>query len=196
MLTPDLSETMRVFVAVKISENEREDVGRLSRKLQNTKADVAWVDPENYHLTLKFFGNVDSGRLERIKGMLSGIAAGTKSFSARLSGVGAFPNLSRPSVIWIGLEQGGEEMSALARRINEAALAEGFAKEEHGHLIAHLTLGRVRDLSLSVELIQEIRKVRFDTKKAMTVDKMILYRSTPRPTGSLYDPLAEFSFGG
>ena len=111
---------MRVFVAVEVSQGARDELDRLSRQLRHAKSDAAWTAPENYHLTLKFFGSLDAAQVARVKKMLAGVAAGSKSFRLQLGGVGAFPSLNRPSVLWVGLSKGEEDLSELARRMLDA----------------------------------------------------------------------------
>ena len=95
---------MRVFVALNLPKKERERIHRATRLLRDQALPVRWVGADKYHLTLKFLGEVRNDLLERIGEILAHVAAGSPSFSADLSGFGAFPTIRRPRVLWLGIE--------------------------------------------------------------------------------------------
>jgi 2'-5' RNA ligase len=105
--------------------------------------DVAWVAPDNLHLTLKFLGGVDAERLEAVATALTAAAAGSTVFDLVVRGLGAFPSPTRPRVLWAGVDEGRAAAATLARGVDDALAALGFEREARA-FAPHVTLGRVR----------------------------------------------------
>lgn len=148
--------------------------------------DVAWVGRDNFHLTLKFLGDVDSDRLGAIVSALGGAAAGYPSFELRVGGLGAFPSPTRPRVLWVGLDEGATEAMRLAERVDHALAGLGFASETRA-FSPHVTLGRVREPRRQPGLAEVLRGGAFGRQR---VDRLCLMQSTLSPRGARYDELA------
>lgn len=132
---------MRVFVALNLPKKERQRIHKEAAALREQDLPVRWVEPDHYHLTLKFLGEVRPDRVERIEGILAKIAKGNARFPIQLGGFGAFPTIRRPRVLWLGVEP-SPALRCLKQDI-EWALAEiGFDRETRA-FHPHLTLGRV-----------------------------------------------------
>ncbi len=125
---------MRLFAAALIDEAAREKAWRALRDLEKTGADYKWVERENLHLTLRFFGEKSESDLPALTAALEKAAA-REPFELEFSCVGAFDSLRRPRVLWLGLDKGRGELAEMA-----AALGEEKPYQ------AHLTLGRQRSL--------------------------------------------------
>src|SRR3989338_5342197 len=134
---------MRTFIAIELSEEIRNTLAQIQSHLKYASADVKWVEKDNIHLTLKFLGEVDEERCEKIKSILDEIASQTKQFEISLKDLGAFPKIDYPRVVWVGLDKGITESKELAERIDAALSEIGFQKETRP-FAAHLTIGRVR----------------------------------------------------
>jgi 2'-5' RNA ligase len=132
---------IRSFVAVDVDGPARDAVAALLARCRATGADVAWSRPDALHVTLTFLGSVEPERLARLGARLADVAATQAPFALALRGVGAFPSLAHPSVLWIGVD--APALVTLAAAVNGAAAAEGFAAEARAFR-PHLTLGRVR----------------------------------------------------
>src|SRR4051794_342080 len=133
---------IRSFVAVDVDATTRDAAAALLARLRATGADVAWSRPDALHVTLEFLGSVEPERLTRLAARLADVAAAQPAFTLALRGVGAFPSLARPSVLWIGVD--APALAILASAVADIAAAEGFAREARP-FHPHLTLGRVRD---------------------------------------------------
>ncbi|HIE04735.1 MAG TPA: RNA 2',3'-cyclic phosphodiesterase, partial [Candidatus Latescibacteria bacterium] len=108
---------VRTFVAVDISDGARRSVADLVRELKGYGAEVRWVAPESLHLTLKFLGEIDEARLE---GVFQGVQEATEGlgpFRMVLEGLGGFPGLGRPRVLWVGVSEGADILRSLAERV-------------------------------------------------------------------------------
>ncbi|UCH57222.1 MAG: RNA 2',3'-cyclic phosphodiesterase, partial [Candidatus Bathyarchaeota archaeon] len=133
---------VRCFVSVDVEDPGILDAIELVQgSLKATGADLKAVEKENIHLTLKFLGDVDEGTLEEMKGIISGIIF--DPFWMELRGVGTFPNLRRPMVVWVGLTQGVEELRQIFERLEAGLTGLGF-KPEKRRFSPQLTIARVR----------------------------------------------------
>jgi 2'-5' RNA ligase len=134
----------RVFAAVRLPAELTDGAVAVQRGLNGQLVDVKWVEPENLHLTLRFFGEVDDGAIVRIEEAITEVSRVTTPFTIRLGGVGTFPGRGRPRVIWIGITNGGDRLAAMAAALEQAFVARGLGRGDRA-FSPHLTLGRVRD---------------------------------------------------
>ena len=151
------------------------------------RVDVKWVRPEGLHITLKFLGDVDAGRIGDIGRAIEAIAGVEKPLTLRLQGFGGFPSLRSPRVLWIGMEGDTERLALLAARIDQQMGSLGFPAEDRPFK-PHLTIGRVRSakgLSSVVETIQRNMPV-FDP---FTAGKIRIMKSDLKPAGAEYTVL-------
>ncbi len=181
---------MRLFVAVPFPAGVKNELGKLIDNWQREKDKVGWVKKENLHLTLKFLGETPVEKLEALKTNLSSNLKTPSAFTLSLSGAGAFPNLNRARVIWIGVSEGKEKLAELAQKVEEATRPLGFPAEER-EFSAHLTVGRVKNNRLSERLLTKVRACTFEVK-GIIVSEVVLYQSELAPGGSSYTPLVRF----
>ena len=134
---------MRLFVALNLPKKERERIFRSAKPLRETDYPVRWVELEQYHITLKFLGDVHPEKLERVQRALDRVASSTPAFEVRMGGFGAFPTIRKPRVLWVGADP-SPALRCLKQDL-EWALAEcGFEREMQA-FHPHLTLGRATD---------------------------------------------------
>src|SRR5262249_20105479 len=133
---------MRTFIAIEMPKQIKAALARLQQDLRRAQADVSWTRQENFHLTLRFLGEVEERRLEALKQVCAESAAEFAPFTLRLGGAGVFPNLRRPRVLWAGLAGDVEIAAALQRRLEAGLVSIGFAPEDKA-FSPHLTIGRV-----------------------------------------------------
>lgn len=187
---------VRTFVAVEVDEGVRNRAAKLIRRLQQSGADVRWVDTRQMHVTLKFLGEVDLREVYHICMAVEKSVAEIEPFSINVCGVGAFPSLARPRVLWLGIDDGAEQMSALNARIETALQALGYPREAR-RFQAHLTLGRVRkqDRALDdlAEMICEMQDLEIGPS---TVDQVVIFSSELQPTGPVYEPMGHAELNG
>jgi 2'-5' RNA ligase len=148
---------------------------------------VKWVGANNLHITLKFLGEVPMEAKNRIEPLLKEIADNTPPFSAKLQGIGCFPNARRPRVIWIGVEQGSGNFELLARTIEESLSNCGFAREKRFH--SHLTIGRVRNSCNIDRILKEMF-----ISEPFDVNEFVIFKSTLTPQGAIYKALNNYPF--
>jgi RNA 2',3'-cyclic 3'-phosphodiesterase len=134
---------MRLFVAVPITPPAREQILSLLGRLREGGWPVRWVHDEGLHMTMKFFGEVASERLDVIQEALRFAVAGAGALSLKLGGLGAFPSRTRPRILWVGVEA-PSSLELLQDRIERGCEAIGFPPEG-APFQPHVTLGRVRE---------------------------------------------------
>jgi 2'-5' RNA ligase len=134
---------MRLFVAVPIPNPAREQILTLLARLREGGWPVRWVHDEGLHMTLKFFGEVASERLDVIQEALRFAAAGAEALPLRLGELGAFPSRTRPRILWVGVDAPAS-LELLQDRIERGCEAIGFPPEG-APFQPHVTLGRVRE---------------------------------------------------
>jgi len=178
---------MRTFVAIELPKEFTSRIDQLQNNLRKTKADVSWVKPQNVHITLKFLGEVKEEKIEEVYRATEQSVNGIRKFQVNLQGLGGFPNLKRPRVIWIGVEKGKEILAELYPKVEEQFFKIGFAKENRD-FTPHLTIGRVKFPKSLESLATEINKTSFETQE-FEVQEVVVMKSTLHPAGSIYTPL-------
>jgi 2'-5' RNA ligase len=131
---------MRLFVALNIQKKERDRIYRASRILRECDLPVRWVEPDHFHVTLKFLGEVADDRMEGVREALDRVASNTARLDLEIEGFGAFPTIRRPEVIWVGIEP-SPALRCLKQDVEWALMGCGFERETRA-FHPHLTLGR------------------------------------------------------
>lgn len=133
---------MRLFVALNLPAAERQRIHESTRRLREGGFPVRWVAPEQIHLTMKFLGHVADARAGEIERAVRDSARGVRPFELRVGGVGGFPNLRNPRVVWLGVEP-APEMESLYGELEDQLDALSFDRETRA-FHPHLTLGRAQ----------------------------------------------------
>ncbi|MDD4879148.1 MAG: RNA 2',3'-cyclic phosphodiesterase [Candidatus Omnitrophica bacterium] len=179
---------LRTFIAIELPAEARDKLVSVLEALKRSGADIKWVEPENIHLSLRFIGDVSPDKAEEIKKLLAGTAAGFKSFELTMKGIGAFPDLSFPKVIWAGVDRGAAESARIAGELEAKLQAIGIAGEER-KFHPHITLGRVRSQRNSDKLRKLVETVGFEAGPVIKAGYITLFMSRLTPQGSVYTPL-------
>jgi len=188
-LTGLCEKEMRAFVAVEISEPIREALGGLIAELRRHDAPIKWVAPENLHLTLKFLGTVPDDLAPQAVEILQGCVAGVAPFRLELKGTGAFPNLGRPRVIFVGAEDAPPAAGELARRLDKRMTRLGVRREDRPFR-RHITVGRVRKPRPIGKVAQGLEAASDRSFGVMVARNVVLMQSELTPHGPVYTPVA------
>ncbi|MGQ9518479.1 MAG: RNA 2',3'-cyclic phosphodiesterase [Candidatus Fervidibacter sp.] len=183
---------IRSFIALEISEDVREQLASLLMRLHQTNAAVKWVELENLHLTLKFLGEISSEQVEVIAETLGQVARSVEPFPFTVKGVGGFPDLRRPRVLWVGVEATPSLMN-LQRLVEQAMEGLGFAPEGRS-FHPHITLGRVKAMT-GIDKVKAILSEHSNTEFGVVLaDRLVLFRSDLSREGPTYTPIAVLPF--
>ena len=186
---------IRSFLAIELPEPILRKIGEVQGDLKSTHAEVGWRNPEKIHLTLKFFGDIEESRIDPIFKSIEEPVRNTLPFSLKVRGVGAFPNLKNPRVIWIGLVDEREALTSLQKQIEAHLEKIGFQPEDRPFR-PHLTLGRMKSSRGKVELVGRMERYREEEFGDFQVERVVLFKSDLRPSGPIHTPLREMKLGG
>lgn len=180
---------IRAFIAIDISPEILDQIKRISDDLnqQINNHAVRWVPAENIHLTLKFLGDVSVNNLELLTDALRLEAVNHRPFSISVGGIGAFPSVRRPRVLWIGIE-GPETLLNLQHNIESQMARLGYEKDQRP-FSPHLTLGRVSRSARPDEIrvvSQIVEAYNLGFIGITPVNDFHLYRSDLHPDGAVY----------
>lgn len=181
----------RAFIAVEIPAEIQQNVHKETANFRKgIESLIRWVPSQNMHLTLKFLGDVSPSSVEFLIQMLRNEAGNIPCFNLQLAGLGCFPNLRQPRVIYVEIHAPAA-LDALQRSIESAARRLGYESEERP-FSAHLTLGRVKQNITAVDQ-QKIRRaiegIQVDLLGTARVDSVHLYKSELKSSGSVYTRL-------
>jgi len=186
---------IRSFLAIELPKTIVKKVEEVQGDLRSAHADVRWVNPEKIHLTLKFFGNIEESRIDLIAKSIEEPVRSTLPFSVIAKGVGVFPSLKNPRVIWMGLVDGKDILTSLQKQIEKQLEKIGFQAEDRP-FHPHLTLGRMKLGRGKEDLMGRMEKHKEEEFGDLPVERLILFRSDLKPTGPIYTPLRELRLGG
>ncbi len=193
------SESLRLFVAIELPPEVKAELDRSAKRLRMRcgVSQLKWVAVESIHLTLKFLGETAAERLDAVKSALATSTDGVGALTLALGTVGAFPALSRPRVIWVGLEGDTQGLIALAGRLDQSLQTAGFEPEARP-FSPHLTLARLRPEAPSqaqAEIGSALSRAQPPEHLQFTASHVSLIRSQLRPEGPLYTCLARWPLG-
>ena len=185
-----MSQTIRSFIALELPDAVNSLLDNVQQELKSLRLKAKWVRPENIHLTLKFLGNINPGAIEDIGGAMADAARDCVAFSLTVGGLGFFPNIKRPRVIWVGLGGEIQVLLNLQRNLEDRLATVGFPKEKRSFK-AHLTLGRIRQAVDPAKIGQVIQEYSDLGYQKFTADRIILFKSDLKPSGAVYSPLKQ-----
>lgn len=178
---------MRTFIAIELPQSIKNKIGELQSPLKRTNAFVSWVKPANIHITLKFLGEVPEEKINEVFSACEVALKNASKFKMNLKGMGAFPDLKRPRVIWIGAGKGGKELSDMAAKMEEEMEKIGFPKEKR-KFSPHFTIGRVKSPKNIEKLMELVKSTDFEMED-IEVKEVTVMRSQLHPAGAIYTPL-------
>jgi 2'-5' RNA ligase len=185
-------EQVRAFIAIELPGELKRALTALQERLRSGQTPAArWVDSEGIHLTLKFLGNIDAGKVGEVSAALEEAARGIPSFQLEAAGLGVFPNIKRTQVVWVGIKGQTDRLDHLQHRIEDSLASLGFPREGR-RFTPHLTLARVRDRATPGEreaLGQLISAASFGGGHTIDVGSVQLMRSQLSREGAIYSRL-------
>jgi RNA 2',3'-cyclic 3'-phosphodiesterase len=180
---------IRSFIAVEI---ERPDIVAKLEDIQSeiraTEADLRAVDRENLHITMRFLGDIPLSIAEGVVEMMKQIKF--EPFVASLHGIGVFPKMSFPRVIWVGVLKGSEILVDIHRQL-EIGLGQLGFQAEHEPFNPHITLFRVRSGRHREALVETLLRHQGTEFGEFDVRAIQLKRSILTPTGPIYSTIGE-----
>jgi 2'-5' RNA ligase len=182
-------DVIRTFIAVDLPSSVLEALGQVSSQLQEKLPDtpVRWVNSQKMHLTLKFLGDISKKNIGMVEKILHSEASKRQAMEIGIGGIGAFPKMRHPRVIWIGIEAPAE-LFDLRRGIEDGVARMGYNYDKYD-FTPHLTLGRIsrkasaRDVRTVGNVLHEFQVGFIGVARIGAVH---LYRSDLHPDGAKY----------
>jgi len=180
-------ESLRTFIAIDVKVEKELKSKWLELKTALRNDNIKWVDENSLHLTLFFLGNTPFDLIDSIGHKLDSELHGIHSFSIKIQGFGTFGNPKSPRVIWAGISK-SEQLKGLKETVGGAISSSGFYEQE-GAFSPHFTLGRVKQMHPSDELLSFINRNGSIVLQEVEVKEVVFYQSILKPNGPVYKPL-------
>ncbi len=185
----------RLFIALPLQEITKNEIfhGMFSAEpIKNMP--VRWTSLQNLHLTLQFLGDVDEKRIPVLKQIINRLGTSGIQDSLVFTNIGAFPSVSAPRVIWLGIKQ-NDLLRKMQKRLTFDLILNEFTADQK-KFKPHLTLGRVKEnANVSAGMISSLEGIRANlTITPSPLDRIILFESRLKPGGPEYSALYEKKF--
>ncbi len=188
------NKNIRAFLAIDLPAVVLENIQAIQNSFKkNIQGVIRWVRPEGIHLTLKFFGDISAQDIENISEVIAKRMTDVPPFSLEIIGLGAFPDVTRPRVIWMGITGQLGPLLSLQKDLEGEFSLLGFPKEDRPFR-AHLTVGRVKVTKGIIGLAPAVEAGCNLTAGNFTGGEVTLFQSSLSPLGAIYTKLATFPF--
>jgi RNA 2',3'-cyclic 3'-phosphodiesterase len=189
-----MTGTVRAFIAIELPGDAIAGIRGVQAAVRTHGLDIRWVRPENIHLTLKFFGNIPVQDTGRVAGAMTTATPGIAPLLLAIGGLGVFPGIRSPRVLWAGLSGETVRLGELHGRLDAELARIGF-KPERRAFKAHLTLGRPRGRIDPKRLVSAMADAGGYAPIPFTAFGIDLIQSRLTPTGPIYTRLERVLLG-
>ena len=198
MADDNTPQKLRLFVAIPMPETVRNEITGIQQEMRQlvSRDAVRWTKPEQFHLTLRFLGDVTGTRVSALQEAVNAACAGVPALRLRAQGVGFFPKAHSPRVIWAGVNDGRGRLADLQKKIEGAV--QPFAEKPGAEKFAgHVTLGRVKFLNRPEieKLAAHAQAIKDRLFGEWTANEVELIRSDLLPAGASHTLLAAIRLG-
>ncbi|SDA46888.1 RNA 2',3'-cyclic phosphodiesterase [Methanobrevibacter millerae] len=180
---------IRAFLAIDLDDDLKPKINKVMREFKKIDAHIKYVDLQNLHFTLKFFGDIDTEGIDLIASKVEKVINDFDSFNIKIKGCGAFPNKNRIKVIWVGLDE-DEILKDLHDKLDNEFNEIGFDLDRK--FSSHLTIGRMKSAKGKDKVKKTIEEYADVDIGTMKVNAITLKKSTLTPSGPIYEDLIEF----
>lgn len=180
---------IRAFLAIDLDDDLKPKINKIIREFKQIDANIKYVDLQNLHFTLKFFGDIDTEGIDVLAERIENVVKDFDSFNIKIKGCGAFPNKNRIKVIWVGLDE-DNILKELHDKLDKQFNSLGFDLDKK--FSSHLTIGRMRSAKGKNKVKSTIESFENVDIGSMEVSSIVLKKSTLTPAGPIYEDLIEF----
>ncbi len=178
---------IRSFVAVDLNDDRvLGNIVDTQQKLSRTGGDLKLVERQNIHITLRFLGEIPRELVHEIIEQIKQIKF--SRFEVEFKGLGVFPSLRQPRVLWVGIEKGAEELARIFEDLEKILRTLRVQPDRRG-FSPHLTIARVRSGRNRAELTRIVSEMEDKEFGSIDVDSVRLKKSTLTPHGPMYEDL-------
>ena len=189
-----MSDTIRAFVAIELPDHVAASIRQVQEGLKSHGFKMRWVRPERIHLTLKFLGEIDPADLQRAREAMGETAARFDPLPLGARGIGVFPGIKRPRVLWVGMSGRTDRLDKLQSELDKRLGAKGFLPEKRPFR-GHMTLSRVKGRIDHEKLGRALQRFGAFESDPFVADSMVLFKSELKPAGPVYTRLFRAVFG-
>ena len=178
----------RTFIAIKVIPDHLflKKYNLIRNKLKHE--DIRWVNPGNFHITLRFIGDTPEGEIVKIKEILDRVVSDIATFNFGIQGIDLFRSIRHPRVLWMGMNN-THALIELKNKIDEF-LNPLFNLPPNSSFSPHLTLGRMKRINNTEAFRQLIANYREDRFLDMQVREVIFFESVLKREGAVYEILS------
>ena len=182
-------DKIRTFIAIELPDNIINAIGNMQKKIRRYGLKIRWVRPENVHITLKFLGDIDPEMIQSIESCLKKTCKENNPIQLLSKGIGIFPGLKRPRVLWAGIGGDTDILKKLQQSLDDHLSTTGIPKEKRPFK-GHLTVGRFKGHVDSKKLISVIKTFSTFETDPFYAEALTLYQSNLKPSGAVYSKLS------
>ena len=180
---------VRAFLAIDLDDDLKPKINKIIKEFKQIDTRIKYVELANLHLTLKFFGDIDTNGLNLLEEKIDGVVSEAEPFNIKIKGCGAFPNKNRIKVIWVGIEDDAA-IRDLHDRLDKEFHKLGFDLDRK--FSTHLTIGRTKSVKNKSQVKSTIEKFEDIDMGEMKVERISLKKSTLTPSGPIYEDIRVF----
>ncbi|MGN0177268.1 MAG: RNA 2',3'-cyclic phosphodiesterase [Methanobrevibacter sp.] len=180
---------IRAFLAIDLDNDLKPKINKIIKQFKQIDTRIKYVELLNLHLTLKFFGEIDSDGLKLLENKIENVVSEFKPFNVKVKGCGVFPNNNHIKVIWIGIDE-DSIIKELHDKLDSEFVKLGFDKDKK--FSTHLTIGRMKSAKNRNQVESVIEEFSDIEIGEMTVNNIVLKKSTLTPSGPIYEDLKVF----
>ena len=185
---------LRLFIAIETDHAGRRAMGKLVERIRGLPGRIRWCTTEQMHLTLSFLGTTPAEQVVEIAEAMGRAAATGGPFPFTIQGLGAFPDLERPRVFWLGVAEPSGTLLRLQQRLTDELADLGFAPESRAYA-PHITLGRVKQPDRRTNYTDELFNYLDFTAPPQMAGELKLFSSDLTSDGSVYQIVAHAALG-
>lgn len=180
---------VRAFLAIDLDDDLKPKINKIIRQFKEIDTKIKYVELQNLHLTLKFFGDIDTNGLDVLENAIADVVSEFDSFKIKITGCGAFPNKNHIKVIWVGINDDAV-IKDLHDRLDKEFARLGFDKDRK--FSTHLTIGRMKSAKNKNKVKEVIEEFENFEIGEMEVSEISLKKSTLTPAGPIYEDISIF----
>ena len=175
----------RIFLAIDIPDKLKEQINNFNEELKKLEINANFVEKENLHINLKFFGDTEKEQKEKIIEKIKEVSENFNSFQLNAKDIGVFPSMNHIKVVWVGVEDKKENLSNLQKELENEFEKIGI-KKENRKFIPHITLCRIKTGKNIEKIIKTIKENKDKEFGTFEVENISLIKSELSPNGPKY----------
>lgn len=180
---------VRAFLAIDVDDDLKPKINKIIKQFKQIDTRIKYVELANLHLTLKFFGDIDTNGLDVLEKAIANVLDDFHPFKINIKGCSAFPNNNHIKVIWVGIDDDAV-IKDMHDRLDKEFTRLGFDKDRK--FSTHLTIGRMKSAKNKNKVKETIEEFEDVEIGEMEVDRIILKKSTLTPQGPIYEDMTIF----